>query len=597
MKIISRYVVREHVGPLAFALTALTSLMLLNYIAKNFAHLVGKGLPAIVIAEFFALAVPFTVAMTLPMAVLVAVLYAFSRLAAENEVTAFKASGISMQRLMMPALIGGFFFSLVMIGFNDQLLPRANHRLATLQRDIFRTSPTFALKDQVINTIKEGQLYLRAGRISRGSGRMSQVELFDLTDPTRRRTIYADSGRIALASEGEDLYLTLYEGVMREVPTDRPYEVTELYYRHGERRVAGVAIQFEESTENDGVRGDREMSICEMQQRYRATDLTYQQARVTYRQALAESKARRGVAPPRAKFVPAPTGGIGQWYCELQRAATRVIRPTAAHAAVPGQDTIRARQDTAKAKQDSARQKQDTTKPKPDTARARLDSLRQDSVRRARADSAAAVPVPSTGTALPPTTAIPPGAGGWTPPASSAVTPPVGAIDSTVVNRPPGVAPPPGVARPGAVVPGMPDQAVSQYSPVRDAWEQLQLARVARNKWAVEIHKKFSLAAACLIFVLVGAPIALRFPRGGVGMVIGVSLGIFALSYVGLIGGEALADKGYLSPFWAMWAANVILTAIGIALMMRVGRENSSGRGGGLSEWLETRRARRASRA
>ena len=68
----------------------------------------------------------------------------------------------------------------------------------------------------------------------------------------------------------------------------------------------------------------------------------------------------------------------------------------------------------------------------------------------------------------------------------------------------------------------------------------------ARNRYEIEIHKKFSLAAACLIFVLVGAPIALRFPRGGVGLVIGVSLLVFALYYVGLIGGEALANKGYL---------------------------------------------------
>src|SRR6185295_20102637 len=53
---------------------------------------------------------------------------------------------------------------------------------------------------------------------------------------------------------------------------------------------------------------------------------------------------------------------------------------------------------------------------------------------------------------------------------------------------------------------------------------RLDMARHARNRYEIEIHKKFSLAAACFIFVLVGAPIAVRFPRGGVGLVIGVSL-------------------------------------------------------------------------
>ena len=98
MKIVSRYILKEHLGPLAFAVSALTSLLLLNFVAKRLGDLVGKGLPWQVITEFLVLSVPFTLAMTLPMAVLVATLHAFSRLASENEITAFKASGVSMQR-------------------------------------------------------------------------------------------------------------------------------------------------------------------------------------------------------------------------------------------------------------------------------------------------------------------------------------------------------------------------------------------------------------------------------------------------------------------------------------------------------------------
>src|SRR5437762_11969356 len=135
--------------------------MLLQYIARQFGNLVGKGLGWSVIGEFFLLSIPFTVAMTLPMAVLVAVLYAFSRLASENEITALKAGGVSMRQLLVPSLSGAFVLALVMLGFNDQILPRANHRLAVLQMAIFRTKPTFALREQILNTVKEGQLYLR----------------------------------------------------------------------------------------------------------------------------------------------------------------------------------------------------------------------------------------------------------------------------------------------------------------------------------------------------------------------------------------------------------------------------------------------------
>jgi lipopolysaccharide export system permease protein len=121
---------------------------------------------------------------------------------------------------------------------------------------------------------------------------------------------------------------------------------------------------------------------------------------------------------------------------------------------------------------------------------------------------------------------------------------------------------------------------------------RLDMQERTRNRYLIEIHKKFSLAAACLIFVILGAPIAVRFPRGGVGLVLGVSLLVFALYYVGLIGGEALANNGYLPPFWAMWGTNVILTTIGLVLLFRMGREAGSGRGGDWSDRWDAIRAK-----
>ena len=57
---------------------------------------------------------------------------------------------------------------------------------------------------------------------------------------------------------------------------------------------------------------------------------------------------------------------------------------------------------------------------------------------------------------------------------------------------------------------------------------------------------------------------------------------------VELIGaGESLADRAYLTPFWAMWAANVILTAVGLVLLVRMGREGATSRGGDLSEFFD----------
>jgi hypothetical protein len=109
--------------------------------------------------------------------------------------------------------------------------------------------------------------------------------------------------------------------------------------------------------------------------------------------------------------------------------------------------------------------------------------------------------------------------------------------------------------------------------------------------YEVEIQKKFAISVACTIFVLLGAPIALRFPRGGVGLVIGVSFAVFGLYYVGLIAGEPLAQSGIISPFWAMWASNVIFTIAGFILLARVGRIGSTNRGGDLGEIKDAVRA------
>jgi lipopolysaccharide export LptBFGC system permease protein LptF len=82
----------------------------------------------------------------------------------------------------------------------------------------------------------------------------------------------------------------------------------------------------------------------------------------------------------------------------------------------------------------------------------------------------------------------------------------------------------------------------------------------------VEIQKKYALAAACVVLALAGAAIALRFPRGGMGLVIGASLATFGAYYVCLVAGEFLADRMLVPPLAAMWMANALLLAAALLL-------------------------------
>src|SRR5712691_321585 len=264
VRILSRYILRQHIPPLGYALAALTFAMLVNQVAKQFGNFVGKGLPWGVIFEVFALSIPFIVAMTLPMAVLVAVLYTFSHLAADNEVTAMKASGISVGSVLAPVLGGATLIAAIALVWNDQILPPSNHTLRTLLVDIQRKKPTFQLKEQVINEVVAGQFFLRAARINPAANTLSDVTIYDLDDPDRRRIILADSGRMAYSAGGTDLYLTLRDGEVHEIKRTDPAHFNRTFYTVNRIKVAGVTNTLER-TQHDEYRGDREMTICAMQ--------------------------------------------------------------------------------------------------------------------------------------------------------------------------------------------------------------------------------------------------------------------------------------------------------------------------------------------
>jgi len=95
------------------------------------------------------------------------------------------------------------------------------------------------------------------------------------------------------------------------------------------------------------------------------------------------------------------------------------------------------------------------------------------------------------------------------------------------------------------------------------------------NKYAVEIHKKFSLPVACILFVLVGAPLGTLSQRGGFAVAITLGFGFFLIYYIFLIGGEEMADRNIVSPIIGMWTPNVILAFLGGYLTLHSVRERA----------------------
>ena len=501
MRLLSRYILRQLALPFLFGLLALTGIMLLNVIGRKFGQLVGKGLPWSVIGEVFALSLPFILAMTLPLAVLVATLYAFSQLTSDNEVTAMRAGGVSTMGLLRPVLLFAAVMSAITFGFVDQVLPRGNVRLRNLYFDIGRKKPTFSLTEQVINPIPSSQYFLRASRIEPGSGRLRSVSIYDVSLADRRRVIYADSGLMGYGPDGRALVLRLWHGAIQQLDSKDPAAFQHTAFAVQEIRVGNVFDELVRST-SQLERGDREMNTCELlgvvdSARWEARAADAQRARLTRD----DLRILLGQAPVAEAGPTPPSGPYLRGYCALYGLLGGLVAKGTAEDTTAAQDPAPGR------------------------------DVPGDTV---RAVAIAAAAVPPNARATP---AAPP--------------------------------PPP---------------TLSDIGRVTAQRERGDLGDQRAARYMVEVHKKWALALACFPFVLLAVAMALRFPRGGMGLVIGGAMFVYAVFYVGLTAGESLADRRVISPVVAMWGPNAILLLLAVAGLVSVHRESGSTRGGDLAE-------------
>lgn len=496
VRLLDRYLVRQLIPPLLFAFAAMTSVMLLNQVARRFGALVGKGLPWPVIGEVFVLCLPFIIAMTLPMAVLVAILYTFSHLAADSEITAMRASGLSVYQLLRPMIVAGGLLAAVNFWFTDQILPNSNASLRNLLINIQRKKPTLELREQVINEIPPSGLFLRASRIDANSGRLRSVTIYDMAGSDSRRIIYADSGVMGFTDQGTNLQLKLWRGAIHAFKQSDAAMMQVTDFATNTILVKDVSNRLDLES-NDGARGDREMGTCEMMDVVQGAEYEVDLAELR-RRVSAERDLRALLGLPPAAAAPRVSRPRPVAYCRSFAGLGRLLGTTQPDSAAQG-------------------------------PHATLAGAGED-------DAPPAIPL--TG----------------------------------VVSSPP---PPPGTRQP---------LALTSWPEVSTAHDEIRSSGLRADQYLVEVHKKWAISVACLVFALVGIPMALRFPRGGMGLVIGGGLAVFSIYYVGLIAGEGLGNNDIVAPWVAMWAPNIIFGSLGLFGLYRVSRESGSTRGGDLGE-------------
>lgn len=263
MRLADRYIFRNHVGPFFLGLSILTFVLMVDIVVDLLELFLVNDVPILVVLELIGLSFGHVLALTIPMAVLVATLLAFSQMEAENEITALRSGGTSLYRIILAPLIAAILLTAFMFIYNDQLLPRSNHKLKNLLSDIRRKKPALALEPgRFITDIPGYSLYIREK--NEATGKMEGVWIFEEKSQQGPQIISARRGRLESGS-GRELRLYLEDGDQFQVDLRNRslFQLTSFQRMEMVLEDVNRDLRRREGTH----KGDREMGVKELSER------------------------------------------------------------------------------------------------------------------------------------------------------------------------------------------------------------------------------------------------------------------------------------------------------------------------------------------
>ena len=438
MKLLTRYILKEHFFPFAYALLILIFLLFTNFFLRAIDRLLGKGLPLSIMLEYLFLNMGWVLSLAIPMAVLIATLMAFGRLSEDNEVTALRSSGVSFPQILLPALIFSFVIAGPLIYFNNFILPEMNHKTRKLYRDIYRKRPDLSIEPgYFIDDLPKYSLIVK----DKKDGKYQDVRIYSKEQTKTQTSINAKEGTFSTLKDA--ILLTLFDGEIHELDTQNLQNYRRIIFE--KHRIVIPAEDLMLKSDSSPSRGDRDMTVPMINHKIES-----------YHQ-------KQG---------------------EILKRIRKKIEKEFVLDEVP--------KDYESAKELIDHQSQflihDTT----------LTSKQMENKKRTL-------------------------------------------------------------------------KILSQR--LSTDYQQFVGYQKNINRIRVEKHNKFSSPVACIIFILIGAPLGIMAKKGSLVTSISISFGFFLIYWIFLIGGEELADRNLLSPVIAMWTPNVLLGTVGIIMSVVTTRE------------------------
>jgi LPS export ABC transporter permease LptG len=241
---IDRYILRELFAPFWLGGVLLTFFLLIDRIYDLTDLVITKGVPLHLVVQLLVFTLPSFLALTLPMALLVAVLIAGGRLAGDLEVVAFQASGVGPLRLFSPVLAVALAVALAAGVLTIAIGPPANREFQAQLFKILQARATAGLKERVFNA-DFGDIVIYPEEISASHVALRGLLVSDERDPAITRIITAREGRLLSDEVNRRLTLRLIDGAVNEADvlpaTPAPSEPAGAVRRPGEGPVQGGA--------------------------------------------------------------------------------------------------------------------------------------------------------------------------------------------------------------------------------------------------------------------------------------------------------------------------------------------------------------------
>ena len=186
-------------------------ILLMQFMWMHVNDLVGKGIGLSVLAEFFLYATASVVPLALPLAILLSSLISFGNLAEKFELTAMKAAGISLFRIMRPLTIAIMLLSVGAFYFSNNVLPKSQMKLWALIFSLRQKSPELQIPvGEFYDEISGFHIYVRE---KTSDGALLNVMIYDYSNGFEDATVMvADTGRLTASTDKRFLILDLIQG-------------------------------------------------------------------------------------------------------------------------------------------------------------------------------------------------------------------------------------------------------------------------------------------------------------------------------------------------------------------------------------------------